>query len=52
MEKATKRVWKLLQIVLKSRLCVWDAGADGKGRWIFVAVSVDIVDEFFCLMFY
>ncbi len=31
MEKAAKRVWKLLNRVLKSRSCVWDAGADGRG---------------------
>ncbi len=36
-KKATKRVWKLLNIVLKSRSSVWDAGADGSGRWVFVA---------------
>ncbi len=35
-KKATKRVWKLLNIVLKSRLCVWDAGADGIGWWILL----------------
>ncbi len=27
-------------------LCVRDAGADGSGRWKFVAVDVDIVDDF------
>ncbi len=32
-KKAAKRVWKLLNIVLKSAR-VWDAGADGSGRWI------------------
>ncbi len=44
-EKANKRVWKLLNIVLKSRSCVWDAGADSRGRWVFVAVDVDIVAD-------
>ncbi len=34
-EKAAKGVCNLLNIVLKSRLCVCDAGADGSGRWIF-----------------
>ncbi len=33
-KKAAKRVWKLLNIVLKLHLCVWDAGADGSGWWI------------------
>ncbi len=31
-------------------LCVRDAGADGSRRWIFVAVDVDIVDDFFSLI--
>ncbi len=34
-------------------LCVRDAGADGSGVsgwWIFVAVDVDIVDDFFSLI--
>ncbi len=51
MEKAANRVWKLLNIVLKSRSCVRDAGADGSGRWIFVAADVDIVDDFFLITF-
>ncbi len=46
-KKAADRVWKLQ---CKSRAHVWDAGADGSGRWIFVAVNVDIVDEFFCVI--
>ncbi len=29
---------------------VRDAGADGSGWWIFVAVDVDIVDDFFSLI--
>ncbi len=36
-------VRELLNIVLKSRSYVWDVGADGRGRWVFVAVNVDIV---------
>ncbi len=51
MEKAANRVWKLLNIVLKLRSCVRDAGADDSGRWIFVAVDVDIVDDFFLITF-
>ncbi len=51
-KKAANRVWKLLNIVLKSRSCVRDAGADGSGRWIFVAVDVDIVDDFSLITFY
>ncbi len=33
-------------------LCVRDAGADGSGRWKFVAVDVDIVDDFSLNTFY
>ncbi len=33
-------------------LCMRDAGADGSGQWIFVAVDVDIVDEFSLITFY
>ncbi len=51
-KKAANRVWKLLNIVLKSQPCVRDAGADGSGRWIFVAVDVDIVDDFYLITFY
>ncbi len=29
---------------------VRDAGADGSGRWIFVAIKVDIMDDFFSLI--
>lgn len=32
----------------RSCVCVWEVGADGRGLWIFVAVTVDIVDKFFC----
>ncbi len=35
-KKAAKRVCKLLNIVLKSRSCVWDAGADGSGWWMLL----------------
>ncbi len=31
-------------------LCVRDVGADVSGRWIFGAVDVDIVDDFFSLI--
>ncbi len=31
-------------------LCVRDAGANGRGRWIFGTVDVDIVDDFFSLI--
>ncbi len=41
-KKVAKRVWKLVKIVLKSRLCVWDAGADGRGGG-YLWRSVDIV---------
>ncbi len=34
-KKATKRVSKLLNIVLKSRLCVWDTVADCRG-WLIL----------------
>lgn len=47
--------WKLRFIracvflcVCHARVCVWEVGADGRGLWIFVAVTVDIVDKFFC----
>ncbi len=33
-KKAAKRFSKLLNIVLKSRSCVWGTGADGRGRLI------------------
>ncbi len=33
-KKATRMFWKLLNILLKSHLCVRDAGADGSGWWI------------------
>ncbi len=46
MEKAAKRAWKLLNIVLRSRSFVWDAGTDGSGLWVFVAVDVDIVADY------
>ncbi len=38
-KKAAKRVWKLLNIALKSHSCVRDAGADGRGRWILLLSS-------------
>ncbi len=42
-EKQLKGIWKLLNIVLKSRSCVWDTGANDSGRRVFVVVDVDIV---------
>ncbi len=47
-KKAAKRVWKLLNIVLKSRSCVWDAGADGSGRWILLRPATIKERELVC----
>ncbi len=35
-KKAARMFWKLLNIVLKLRSCVRDAGADGSGWWILL----------------
>ncbi len=47
-KKAAKRVWKLLNIVLKSRSCVWDAGADGSGWWILLRPAKSKERELVC----
>lgn len=39
--RGAKGIRKLLNIVLKSGLCVWDARADGRGQWPSVAGNVD-----------
>ncbi len=43
---------RYMSVVSTENFCVRDAGADGSGRWIFVAVDVDIVDDFSLITFY